>query len=642
MIVGERTEGYRFFELDRLTAALELTGRVSRAERQLGTGPALTDTDRIFQEAVDLGMRGFFGHRNLLDVEGTFRLGLEQRDTESDVVGLSQSEDNTLALYDVSGLILGATRLPVTVFSRRDQNFFDREFAGSVENRVEEHGVELQYRSDFAPTSVRVFRRIQDQDDQLGLSDYRVVQDSANVQSDLRLADNQNLRLEYTFDDVSEAQGAFANLEYDRHDGTLTHELRFGDDERHNLRSIGRIFDQHGDVNQRTLMWDEQLFLQHTDRLSTRYALNVQDQEINGTTQRVYRGNAQVRHRLFESLYSTASVGGGRTELPDDHFTSDEWNVRATFDYTKRVPLGRLDAGLGLAFNREDNTERGEIIPIVDDAGVITDPFPLTIRRRNVVPGSIVVTDAAGLRTYVEGIDYTVQVFPDRVEISRVIGGAISNGETLLVDYDLGPEPASIIDATTAAASFRYGLTEGPLAGLAAYASYQQIDYRLESPDPTAFVLDDARRLKYGIEYVWRGVTLLTERETYDSEVAPYDLWRAQARYSRRLGISSVLNLSTSYERIDYDVPDNHVELTRVTAEWVQRITDATTIRLWANFRDENDRVSPDTTGFEQALEVRWHRRQTDVFATVSNSQVESANEDNQFLALTVGIRRAF
>jgi hypothetical protein len=222
------------------------------------------------------------------------------------------------------------------------------------------------------------------------------------------------------------------------------------------------------------------------------------------------------------------------------------------------------------------------------------------------------------------------------------VGGAIPSGATVLVDYELGPEPANVIDSMTTAASVRYGITQGNLAGLSVFAAYQRVDQDLDTRDPSAFVISDTSQLRYGVEYFLRGLTLLAEQEIYESDIAPYDLWRVQARYSRRLGLSSMLNLSASYERVDFDMPDNDVELTRLTGEWVQRITPELNIRLWVNFRDENDRISPDSRGFEQALEVRWHRRQTDVFATLSNSMVESANEDNQFQSITFGIRRAF
>jgi hypothetical protein len=72
------------------------------------------------------------------------------------------------------------------------------------------------------------------------------------------------------------------------------------------------------------------------------------------------------------------------------------------------------------------------------------------IVRRNLTAGTVVVTNAAGTITYVEGTDYAVDYEIGR--IFTIIGGAIADAQNILVDYTWGAQslpavyPATNVD----------------------------------------------------------------------------------------------------------------------------------------------------------------------------------------------------
>ncbi len=639
IVVGERDE-WKAFELHSFHAAVGGEARWRRSEQKTDGQPDLTETERYLLGEIELGGEAYVGHRNLLDLVGRVSLGYDQTDTDSDFAGETGLDSDFRTLYDISGLILGEGPAPLTVYARQDESRLDREFAPTIDAQNSEYGAMLRIRSDVAPTWFHYFHRETDQTDPLGESDFFSVQDTFSMRSDVVLTDQQDLSLEYTYDSVEERISTFRENSFDRHDARLTHSVNFGSEERNNLRSMLRYYDESGLADLRRLRLDETLRLEHTDVFETRYDLVAEDVTRRDEDQRFYRGQAQATYRLFESLIATGSVGASRLEI--DGFQSDELFTDVVLDYTKRVPYGRFDASVGAGYNTQDNSERGEPITVNDDRVTLTDTQPALISRRNIVGDTILVTDSAGIRIYVEGIDYTVEVFPSHVEIRRIIGGAIADGEVVLVDYVIGPEPASTIDTTNASFSTRYSLDEGLLSGLGVYVIYQWVDQSIDTVDPTLFVLEELHDLRYGVDYRIGGLTLLAERQEHDSNIFPYDTNRFEARYAIRLSPASALSASATHESTEYHDDGDTLDVDRANLRWYGRIGPDLDFNLDLTYRDERSRLSIDSTGFEQLLQLTWRKGKTTINGTLRNSMLDSDNTDTLSQEIGVALRRTF
>jgi hypothetical protein len=535
LIVGEPRMRFRTFTLERLEAGVELFGQ-RRFDRLRRDGePTLTNSEDLLRETLDLFAVGAIGHKNLFELSGTARLGFEDRWIDSDTDGVRGHDRDIATLYDVSGLILQNGPAPTTVYSRREEALLDRAFAPSIRTTTQEHGVLARINSLVAPTTFQYFHRDYEQDDATGLSDFETTQDTFGVHSDWRLAERQNLTLDYTFDRVEESQSAGFEDEFDRHDGTLSHLVDLGDTHHSDLRSTLRFYDQSGRQDQQIVRLDEQLVLRHTPRFETRYDATLEQQERGGSQQRLARGAASLRHRLFESLVSTAGLGAQRFES-DGGFTSDNVFATGALQYTKRVRAGRFDAGVGATYDVQDNSERGDPVSILGESHTFADPLPIVLTRRNILPGSIVVRPASGFPVLIEGIDYELRVLPDRVEIRPILGGAITSGSTVIVDYDIGPEPANRVDSLGTSATARYTLTEGGLRGLGAFVEYQRLDQDLSGPGSGLLTVDDVRDLTYGAEFIRGPWTFRGERQHRDSTINPFEATRAEGRFDWRLG----------------------------------------------------------------------------------------------------------
>ncbi len=641
LIVGQSREAWKLFRLDHWDSSIDFLGQWRQDKRTSDTGPDVRDTEGLLRETFNLSTRSFIGHENLMDLRADVRIGLEDTFTDSGSQGVSQHDSSVLDLYDLRALILGKGPAPVTVYTRRDQTLLQQEFAGTIDSTTTEHGVTVQAFGDTLPTVFNYFHREQQQSDQLGLTDSRLRQDTFSVQSQWALTPHQRITLDYAFDDIHESQGAGVATNYQRHDATLTHNLGFGPQDRSSLRSSARIYDQEGDFARRDLRLDELLLLRHTDRLESRYNLVLQDREVAGLEQQAIRGNASVRHKLFESLVSTASAGGSHDSIGSE-FTSDQAFGDVGLQYTKKVPYGRLDASAGFAYNHTVDSEQGSDVTIADEGHTFNDPLPIVISRRDVLAGSIVVSNSAGILIYSEGLDYTVRALPDRAEIFRVVGGRIADGQTVLVDYVIGPEPGNTIDTFATTVSARYGINEGWFSGVSLYVTYQQIDRTLDTVDPSGFVLDDSRRLLYGAEYRIGEITLRGEREQRESTVSPSVTNRLQGRYDRSLGPGSFLAIVLTHEDTRYTAEDNRVELNRAEAQWRESLGRDLDLRLRLLYRDEHNEFAGDSRGLEQNLELHWRKRQTEISVSINNSLLEGEHADTLSQTFSVGLRRSF
>ncbi len=641
VIIGSKRGVYRTLELHRVDAAFEFLGQYRKDTQKSADGSKLTDTETQLRETLNVSTEAYIGHKNLIDFSGDVKLGLEDITLDSQTAGQKTTDSSLLTLFDVRALILGESDLPVTAYARRDDTLVNRDFAGSIDSVTLEYGLVGTLRSKVAPTSLQVFHREQDQTDQLSTVDYHQVQDTIALDSNVKISEAQRLELDYTFDRATEEQGSLYKDEYDRHDGTFTHLIDFGPENRHNLRSSLRVYDQTGIADQSLIRLDEQLRLHHSDRLESWYDGTIERQSHAGVDQNFARGAAHLRHKLFDSLVSTGGMGASQLEIPGD-FTSREIFGSAGLDYTKKVPLGRLNASAAVDLNSQDNSERGSVLPVANESRTFNDPFPITLSRRNINPASIRVTHLSGFPTYNAGSDYTIDAFPDRVELRRIVGGGIADGETVLISYDVGAEPANTIDTTTYVITLRYTIEEGWLTGLSPYMIYTQTDHRLGTADASLIALDDIRSLTYGMDYRIGDFAFKAEQENHDSTFQPFDARRLEATYNRRLGLGSSLNLSATQDRIDYRLDDNTLELARLRGRLNYNLGQTLDMMVELIYRDETQTRGSSVKGFEQGVQFNWHLRQTSVFVSLRNAMLDGDSVDTTSQTFALGFRRDF
>ncbi len=637
MILGEHSGQWKLWDLRSFSTELTFYGEVHDDRQTSSTEPEVTQHSTLLRGTTNLSFESYIGHKNFIDLRGTFSVGYEDQTNSG-----SGGEDHTSSptdFYDISARILDQSFMPVTAYSRRDELIQNRDFAGTLKTVTTEHGAIVEIKSENVPTRLRYLHRETSYSESLGLSGGGSTQDTFQIGGSTHLGERQTLEFNYTFDHIDEESiSAFQNS-YDRHDGTLTHTYTFGAGAEDYLRSSLQVYNESGLYSEDRIRLDEQLALKHSANLRSNYFLTMEDVTRAGQETRQLNGSASVSHKLFDSLTSSARAGGSAVDIPGEFESSSEF-VSGSVDYTKRVPLGRLNAGAGLGYSHQDNGARGSSTFVFDEQRTFSDPFDIIIGRRNIV-GPISVT-TLGHVPLNEPTDYTVRYFPDRVEIHREPFGAIVNGQTVLVTYQVGPEPGNSIDTTSQTYSLRYTINEGMFSGLSLYTNLQITSHSIDAADPSLYTLDDVTDWRYGAEYRIREWSFLVERENRDSTISPYDKTRYQIRYERRFSRDATLSINATREEVDYRLEGNRLVYNDILARWTQRMSSKFDLRLELEYRDEHNERDGDSRGFRQTAELNWHWRQTTIFGSVSNSFLTGGDTDRLSQTFTFGITRSF
>jgi hypothetical protein len=257
------------------------------------------------------------------------------------------------------------------------------------------------------------------------------------------------------------------------------------------------------------------------------------------------------------------------------------------------------------------------------------------------VTGAVTVTDLAHIPK-TEGADFTVTIFPDRVEIHRQPFGSIANGQTVLVTYQVGPEPENTIDTFGQFYSLRYTFNEGLFSGLSLYSYLQISEHTVDAPDPSRFTLDNVTDIRFGAEYRLKEWRLEVERQHHDSTISPYERMRYQVQYQRQFGRDATLLLSATREEIDYEVDGNHTDYNSLRARWTQRLGRGFNGSAVLEYRDEHNDLNGDVRGFEQSVELRWNWLQTSIYGSFHNAFLTGGDTDRVTQTIMVGVTRTF
>ncbi len=598
--------------------------------------------DRVW-EIFDLSTTGFFGHPNLVEFGAAGRFWLTQRWLDQEIPASKEYVNETLFDWDLSALILQEQLVPVTVYTRRTTDDIDRPFAGTLENTITQSGVRMNVRSNRFPTTVEFYARQETQTDPFVGQDFNIDQYSVAADGRIEIDSSQYMWWNFSYDDVNESGQLQVPQSFERTNGDIAHTFNFGPDQRSELRSEFSIYDQTGSGAYTQTRLFERLRLNHSPKLTSWYDVILENIDRPGLDGYTERTSANVRHQLFDSLTTYARAGADFTQIPSDDFASDLLFSEVVIDYIKKVPYGRVEAGITADLSWLDQSERGVAVPVNDNAFTFNAANVIVISQRNIEPGSIVVTDVTGLIQYIPGLDFTVLELPDGVEIRRVPGGNIAPGQTVLVDYTIGPEPAGTTVTTGLGFNFRYTFEEGFLRGLSVYTRFFWQDESRSGELSVQEPLDnDFTEYLYGAEYNFWRIFLLAEQRIHDSDLSPFDATRYEARYVQELGKGSSLVLGATYQDIDRTDLSLRTRTTTLSGQWNQQVTSHLQASLLVQWQDTNASPGVDSQGFEQEFEFKWTYNQTTFYGRIRNSFVDTDIDDTSFQTNVVGLRREF
>jgi hypothetical protein len=638
LVVGQTPETHAL-SLRPPRAALELLYRRQNDSREGGyDGDTPYQEDR-FEETLQLSTTAAIYHPNLVDLSLSGTFGLCQ--TWFDRDGVAESETGMIREWDVSSAFLRKEPVGLTLYSRQRRGLLDREFGPSVDNTVTTSGGILDLRSEWLPTRLEYSHVVEDQAAGGDVPGYNLTQNTATWHTDYRPSDRQELSWDYSQVWKHESPGNASEVAFDTRDLALLHTLQLGEDDRVRLDSAVRDFRQAGDWGRRQTSWEENLFVRHAEPFSTRYRYALEQHSFGAVDETQQTAETSFIHRLHESLTTHGTLGLKDRQRGAAGGSFETYGLLAS-DYRKRIPFGLLTVGLSAGLNRQENDALSAPTQVINSQATFNDAGPITLIGAQIIPASVVVTDLTGLMTYVPDIDYTLTAVGDHIELKRIIGGRILDGQRVRIDYQLGPAPANTTTTATESVGVRYDLQRGILNGLGVYARYATQDQTIDSDSRLPLTPNRYDDATVGADYrVWR-LTFVLEHRNHDSTIVPFSSDRLSARYAQRLDHGTTFHLNGAYTLTDYPDSSNKVDLltlgTAVQHQLTERLNASASL-LW---RDEQDQLVGNTRGLEQDLQLQWSLRQTSVHLLFRNAALDTGNDSRSYQLLRVGLRREF
>ena len=292
-----------------------------------------------------------------------------------------------------------------------------------------------------------------------------------------------------------------------------------------------------------------------------------------------YNYSSSKQGELVSASVNSASTGLSYTPRPDftigvgmsgddsqtKQLGSASRGANAALRYQKTLPLGVATASYGVRYDQREQKAAAAQTAVIGERITLTGTAYSALGHQHVSAGALVVNSATRTQTFVEGHDYTLTLVGTETRIQRLIGGAILDGQELLLDYSYDVGGTFAYNQADQTVSFNWGL----LNYFNAYFRYLDSQPRVSSGTPT-YVLNVVHGSVYGaradVPLKLRMETVLggsTEWEHRRETISPF------RRESQDLYVQSEdpffglgnIRVSTRRNRVEYDNAAQNVKL---------------------------------------------------------------------------------
>lgn len=552
---GQRAAPIENMNITGLEGDLLLTSHYRSDHETRANGQVTDETDVFFREEVGLRSTGYFYHPNLVDWNAGLRLGLTQQSI--DINDESFDSDGTITGYNLSALFLKEKPVSVRAYTSRNQEFIDRSFARQIEVDTEVTGTEVMFKG---PTPISL---LYEKTRAFEESDIRTDDELSELfraqMTDARDRDKFT-QFTYEHEEVDKTATFFVpggspvvqDLPDRRDEFTVANRWRFDNGPyTHTLNGQTRVLQRRGAFNNDLFSFNQRLDLQHSDTLGTFYRVQAFNDETDTQSDELLEGEIGFIKRYYQSLDVTGRVFGSDRQLESG--SEQRYGTFFDFDYRKKTPVGQYTSGLGIGTDVETQESDSGRLGVRDEPVVLSGVTPQRLRSPNILPGSIVVTDANNAVRFIEGVDYRLQQFGDFTEIVRLVTGTIADGQLVLVDYEAGAAENAKFRTDRFHWRHRLQLKDMPIALI---AEYRLRDEKLQSGDDPGN-LDREEVILLGVEYRVDPITLAGEYERRDQLLFPSSTaYRFRGTYDKVIDDATTLTFGGNYEQLRYTNAD--------------------------------------------------------------------------------------
>ena len=531
-----------YFTLDRLDAYLELEGdynhtRVQSNYRQrYGTFKRTqTNRDYTFEERLGLGLTGTVVDPSCIAFDGEVSFALTQSRYEER--GWLADENDTdpghLLQYDMRVNFFTGKKLSGSAYALRGDDRISRRFQPTLDETRNGFGSSWDFADEKFPMTLSYDYL---ETDRTGNWDKR--DDEHYTESNLHygatwnVSDYHRFKLAYEHADTKqEYQGLRDAFDTTRDLFTLEHEIEFGRQHQHSFRTLAHWQEESGDFARDYFEIGPQLTLHHSDTFETMYKYQFNRERYEGLDIETQRFDLQAVHQLYTNLTTTVDLFGLHENVEND-VTTTQYGASVDWQYNRKNAYGRLYADLGIAYDTEESQGSNRVRVVLNESATFRDPLNITLRNRDVLRQTIVVTDPTNRRFFVAGRDYGIVRLGDVTQLVRFKTGLIADGDTVLIDYQYRTPINGQIDTIRVDGGIEQRFDNG-LTPYYRFAfrneemphhstGFSYLDFPGEASTGFARAADRTDHHRLGLKYEQKRYTVGTEFEIFDDTVEPY------------------------------------------------------------------------------------------------------------------------
>lgn len=492
---------------------------------------------------LETNFKGSVYHPNLASFDINLENGLEQVSEKFQPTLTGKLKNSSLNRFHILSSFLRQKPYAFSLLadkSRRIQNreFFERQIIDSTR-----YGGNFGLRNDYVPVNLYV-----NNDSRTIDRAFRPSQKYVDDEISLSLSNEHKFtgesRFDFTHDEFSRTEAGTPDQEGTSNSFDFSNQKYLSDDNKTALNSFLRFHKLTGTASNSILNLDERLDIEHTDYLNSSYGYNFSDRSSSGIETKNNRINASVRHQLYESLVSSFRTYYFKNDATT--FSQDSYDFSLDEDYVKRLgKIGRLSAGLGLGYNQEKRETPDTVISVIDESHTLSTGVITFLDTPDVITGAV-VTDSTGTITYTLNVDYQLITSGNRTQIQRIATGSISNGQTILVDYQANSSP--LLKFNTLRENYRLRIDFlDDLIGIF-YGLGKESHPSVSGGDNT--ILQTLTDTLIGADLNYKNLRIALEDEDYDSNLSPYKRLRLTESFFFNPTMRSTLTFQSSQSKI--------------------------------------------------------------------------------------------
>lgn len=305
------------------------------------------------------------------------------------------------------------------------------------------------------------------------------------------------------------------------------------------------------------------------------------------------------------------AAGAREQDSNSESFSSRSHSANGSVNYQRELGPGTLQAGYSAAVDVRAQQATSATTSVLGEAVTLGGTGFVNLSHNHVTAGSVIVSNVTRTQIFVEGSDYLLTPVGANVRIQRLLGGAILDGEQVLVDYSYD------VGGTYTYRQVDQNVSLGWNLGRYLSFSLHHLDSRpVLLSGESAFPFNTVSSTVWGVrgELPIPGLGWSVgggyERESRKETLAPFERISADAYVQNDEPLASFgnLRLGTRRSRVDYGNPGQNVDLAGYELRYGAHPFFGLDLSATANYERDDGGLLP-RRRVDAALNAQWRER---------------------------------